>query len=196
VEKTLVIQELGNLLLAGKRSEGANLASQHYPFVDTLIAKRNYTRLQMCRVFLSDGFVDRYSGDQLLFPGIIRLLSIEYPEIFRFHNNWKISETHNIYWELFPTIDHVVPVARNGTDVESNMVTTSMLRNAVKSSWLIEELGWKLYPKGDMETWDGMTGCFLNLCEKNPAYTKHPYINAWNIAFIKAKKSFNFPGSD
>jgi hypothetical protein len=48
-----------------------------------------------------------------------------------------MSETHIIYWALFPTIDHVVPVAREGPDEDKNWVTTSMLRNAAKSNWTL-----------------------------------------------------------
>ena len=40
------------------------------------------------------------------------------------------------------TIDHVIPVARGGADDESNVVTTSMLRNSAKSNWLLDEVGW------------------------------------------------------
>ena len=61
-------------------------------------------------VFVRDGFIDRYSGAHLLFPGTIRLVSRLLPSEFPFHSKWKMSETHMIYWELSPTIDHVVPV--------------------------------------------------------------------------------------
>ncbi len=54
----------------------------------------------MCKVFLRDGFIDRYSGDKLLFPGLIKILTIEFPDIFKYHRNWKMSDTHMIYWEL------------------------------------------------------------------------------------------------
>ena len=72
-----------------------------------------------------------------------------------------MSETHMIYWELFPTVDHVVPIARGGGDDESNWVTTSMLHNSAKSNWKLEELGWQLLPAGDIEQWDGLLGVVL-----------------------------------
>ncbi|MFF0818704.1 HNH endonuclease [Rhodococcus sp. NPDC003318] len=52
-----------------------------------------------------------------------------------------MSQTHFAYWELFPTIDHIVPVTRGGADDESNWVTTSMLRNSAKAHWTLDELG-------------------------------------------------------
>ena len=72
------------------------------------------------------------------------LLSDLYPSLFPFQKNWKMSETHPAYWELMPTLDHVVPVARGGTDSEENWITTSMLRNSAKTNWTVEEFGWYL----------------------------------------------------
>lgn len=86
----------------------------------------------MCRVFLRDGFIDRYSRNKLLFPGLIKILSIEFPDIFKYHRNWKMIDTHMIYWELFPIIDHLIPIARGGDDSINNWITTIMIRNLAK----------------------------------------------------------------
>lgn len=102
---------------------------------------RRYTELQSLEVFARDGFVDRYSGQRLVFPGILRLLSRLLPQEFPFHPNWKMAQTHRAYWELFPTIDHVLPVARGAADSEANWVTTSMLRNAAKANGKLQEVG-------------------------------------------------------
>lgn len=51
-----------------------------------------------------------------------------------------MSECHIVYWELFPTIDHIVPVARGGRNSEENWVSTSMLRNSAKFNGTLEEL--------------------------------------------------------
>ena len=55
-----------------------------------------------------------------MFPGALRLLIQLLPQQFPYPQNWKISSTHPAFWELFPTIDHIVPVARGGTDSEDN----------------------------------------------------------------------------
>jgi hypothetical protein len=172
--------------LEDRKKDCIDFAMAHYPFASNTISKRQYSRYKMCKVFLRDGFIDRYSGDKLLFPGIIMLLSIEFPEIFKYHTNWKMSETHMVYWELFPTLDHVVPVARGGQDEENSWITTSMVRNSAKSNWTIEELGWKLYDKGQLDNWDGLTNYFLELTNKNPRYEKDNYISAWKVALLKA----------
>lgn len=98
------------------------------------------------------------------------------PSEFPFHPNWKMSETHMIYRELFPTIDHVVPVARGGADDESNWVTTSMLRNAAKSNWTLEEVGWTLVPAGDLLQWDGLLGWFIDYLKQDSRWLDDRYI--------------------
>ena len=144
MDKALIIKNLCDLLLEDKKKDCIDFAMTNYPLAYNPLSKRSYSRDKMCKVFLRDGFIDRYSGVKLLFPGIIMLLTIEFPEIFKYHPNWKISETHMIYWELCPTIDHLVPVARGGQADENNWITTSMVSNSAKSNWTIEELGWKL----------------------------------------------------
>ena len=189
MDKALIIKNLCELLLEDKKKDCIDFAMSNYPFANNPITKRCYSRYQMCRVFLRDGFIDRYSGDKLLFPRIIMILTIELPEIFKYHTNWKMSETHMAYWELFPTIDHLVPVARGVEDNENNWITTSMVRNSAKSNWTIEELGWKLYNKGLLENWDGLINCFLELTDKNPIYEKNGYINGWKTALLSIRDS-------
>ena len=75
-----------------------------------------------------------------------------------------------MYWELFPTVDHIVPIARGGIDEESNWVTTSMLRNSMKSNWTLEELDWSLLPTGDLQEWDGLTNLFVLLIDNFPQF--------------------------
>ncbi|RUT67703.1 HNH endonuclease [Flavobacterium cupreum] len=147
MEKTEIIKNLCQLLLEDRKDDGIDLANANYPFSVNSASRRQYSKFEMCKCYLSDGFIDRYSGDKLIFPGLLMILSIEFPDIFKYHRNWKMSETHSIYWELFPTIDHLNPVARGGNDNEENWITTSMIRNSAKSNWTIKELGWDLLDK-------------------------------------------------
>lgn len=112
------------------------------------------------RIFLRDGFIDRYSGERLVFPGSLRLLSLLLPDEIPYQLNWN-SECDPLYWALYPTLDHVVAVARGGADCADNLVCTSMLLNAQKGQWTLEELGWNLLPPGDSAIWDGMLRWFL-----------------------------------
>jgi len=76
--------------------------------------KFEYGGVKYDRMQLWDGFIDRYSGQRLVFPGALRLLSHLLPAQFPFHTNWKTDSCHLAFYELFPTIDHVVPISRGG----------------------------------------------------------------------------------
>jgi hypothetical protein len=138
--------------------------------------------LQSLEIFWRDGFIDRYSGARLIFPASLRLLSHLPPDEFPAHPNWKMAESHFAFWELFPTIDHVVPVARGGSDNSENWVCTSMLRNSAKSNWTIEELGWTLHPPGNVEAWDGLTRWFLDITGRDRALLSNGYLRRWHSA--------------
>lgn len=163
----------------GRLDRAQEIISVYYPFISLANAGRNYSDHQKTKIFLRDGFIDRYSGDQLVFPGALRLLSILMPDEFPFHRNWKTSECHIAYWQLLPTIDHVIPVSRGGEDVEKNWVCTSQLRNGAKSNWLLEELGWSLHDPGNLDEWDGMINWYISFLDTNPHYLKNKYLYAW-----------------
>ena len=186
MDRALLIKNICGLLLDDKKQDCIEFANENYPFVHCLPQKRQYSKFQMCKVFLKDGFIDRYSGDKLIFPGLIKIMTNEFPDIFKYQRNWKMSETHMIYWDLCPTIDHLVPVARGGQDIEENWITTSMIRNSAKSNWTIEEIGWELHNKGELKNWDGLVSYFLELIDKNPDYEKDSYILNWKSGLLRA----------
>lgn len=158
------------------------ILASSYPFAPMAASSRSYSETQMLRVFLRDGFVDRYSGCRLIFPGTLRLISKLMPIEFPFQKNWKMSQTHIAYWELCPTIDHLIPITRGGSDDESNWITTSMLRNSAKSNWTLEELGWQLFPPGDLNAWDGLIDFFMSFVEEESSVLTDKYMLRWNSA--------------
>ena len=117
-----------------------------------------------------------------MFPGTLRLLARLLPGEFPYHLNWKTDTCHFAFWELSPTIDHVVPVSRGGTDAESNWATTSMLRNGAKANFTLEELGWTMCPPGDLRDWDGLTSWFLVQAEEDPAILGNTFLRRWQMA--------------
>lgn len=165
MDKHEVIEKICLALLQDEKEKAEKLAKTDYPFCFHPKGQRKITTLQSVELFLRDGFIDRYSGQKLVYPGILRFLSQSMPEAFPYQKNWKMSECHIAYYELMPTVDHVIPVARGGLDDESNWVTTSMLRNSVKSNWTLGELGWHLMPSGDLNNWDGLIQLYVRLFE-------------------------------
>jgi hypothetical protein len=134
---------------------------REYKFDPEPITKRKYGPLESTRIFVRDGFIDRYTGSRVVFPPVFRLLSSAMPQDFPYHPAWKTDLTHPAYWELGATIDHLVPVTRGGRDDESNWMTASMASNSAKMNWTLKELGWELHPPGSMNDWDGLLRWFL-----------------------------------
>ena len=108
--------------------DAKEIIMQDYPFKPLDNAGRNYTEVQKTKVFKKDGFIDRYSGEKLVFPPVLKILSNLMPIEFPYHKNWKMSDCHIAYWELVPTIDHREPVSRGGEDKEENWVCKNQTR--------------------------------------------------------------------
>ncbi len=166
----------------------AKIAQRDYEFAPQPAAARQFSREIITSVFIEDGCIDRYSGTQLIFPGTLLLISRLIPEQFPYDPHWKIEKTHMAYWELSPTIDHVLPVTRGGRDEHDNWVTTSMIHNSVKDHWTLEELGWTLQPRGNLSHWDGLLNWFFEYLSLHPAHLDDKTINAWHTAAKKARQ--------
>jgi hypothetical protein len=185
IDPANILSRVAQALRADNATEAGKILRTEYPFVPAAQENRRYTEIQSLRVFLRDGFVDRYSGQRLVFPGMLRLLSRLMPQELPFHPNWKMTETHVAYWELFPTIDHVHPIARGGADGEANWVTTSMLRNSAKANWTLSELGWSLHPPGSVTDWDGLMRRFLELVDADRSVLDQSYLRRWHAAAVR-----------
>lgn len=182
MQKAETISAVCDALAAGDKAGVISIARREYPFVPQQSRKRKYTPLQSQQIFVRDGFIDRYTGKRLVFPGTLRLLSRLLPKEFPAHKNWKMAESHLVYWELFPTVDHVQPVARGGPDEASNWVCTSMATNQVKLNWTLEELGWTLKPAGNCGEWDGLTGWFCDYVAGHSEWLEEAYLRRWHSA--------------
>jgi hypothetical protein len=165
--KAEVIFAVCQALIASGTEAAAAILGRDYPFNPEIVVKRRFRPIDYTRVFIRDGFIDRYTGDRLVFPPVLRMLSHALPECFPFHPNWKTQVTHPSYWEVGATIDHLIPVTRGGADESSNWVTTSMARNSAKMNWMLDELGWELRPPGDFQQWDGLLRWCLDYANAN-----------------------------
>lgn len=174
-----VIEQAANMLLQKNVIKAGMIIETDYPFHKLTAHGRNYTDKEKMAQFVRDGFIDRYSGQKLINPGILKVLSYYMPETFPYHAHWKMEECHNAYWEFVPTVDHIYPVALGGADIMENLATTSMLHNAIKSNWTLEQLNWKLYDAGDYCEYDGLTGLFIKLVEADKELLKDTYIKRW-----------------
>jgi len=72
---------------------------------------RRYNSKEVMKIFVRDGFKDRYTNLRIVIPPALRLISEIIPIEFPFHKNWNENVCHSSYYDLSATIDHAVPVA-------------------------------------------------------------------------------------
>ena len=190
--KSDIIENIVELLLDDKKEEAQDVIKRSYPYSSYKVNKRVYTLAQKMEQFLKDGFIDRYTGKRLLNPGILKVLSHYFPDEFPYDPHWKMTSTHIAYWELTPTIDHIVPIAVGGEDISDNWATTSMKNNSIKSNYTLGEINWKLLPRGSIRIWDGLTELFLKIVEKDKSLLQDAYIKNW---YNTSKKMFKNPSA-
>jgi hypothetical protein len=190
-DNTLILQIVCGVLLKHGLNEAENLIKTKYPFAAASIQNRRYSETQKTVLFLRDGFIDRYTGKRLIFIGTLRLISFLVPDVFPYHSNWKMDSCHPAYWELSPTLDHILPIARGGLDQPDNWITASMLNNARKANWTLEELGWALLPPGNLAEWDGLISNFIQLVEADSALLDQSFIRRYYNAAKSALQKFN-----
>lgn len=179
MNKLKIIENAALKLLKGDILKAKEIINEEYPFQVVLIGKRGYTDKQKMEQFVKDGFIDRYSGQKLINPGLLKVMSYYMPDAFPYQAHWKMSECHRAYWEYVPTVDHIIPISLGGADDVKNRVTTSMLHNSIKSNWTLEQLNWKLYEPGKLEDYDGLTSLFIQLVNANKDMLKDDYIKKW-----------------
>lgn len=203
MDRIQVLAKVCAALETRELAAATSLLLKGYPFVSIAPGKRKFRQLPYTRVFIRDGFIDRYSGEQLVFPPVLRLLSHALPEQFPYHSNWKMEVTHPAYWQLSATVDHLVPIAASGADDPSNWVTTSMAHNSAKMNWTLAELRWELKPPGDFRKWDGLLNWSLRYAERHPDAVSDNGVRAWlragSIAITEAMSRCSTneaPGTD
>jgi hypothetical protein len=179
VDKASVLAAVCQAVSVGTPDHAAAILERDYPFAPEMVTKRRFRPTEYLQVFIRDGFIDRYTGDRLIFPPVLRAVSFALQEHFPYHPNWKTQVTHPAYWEVSATIDHLIPVTCGGADEASNWVTTSMARNSAKMNWTLAELGWQLHPPGDVREWDGMLQWFVQYADMRPEIIADNGMRSW-----------------
>ena len=182
--------QAASYLHKGEKEYAKKTIQQQYPFVPIQKRKRRYSVKEMMRQFFQDGFIDRYSGTRLINPGLLRVMSVNMADVFPYHPHWKVEECHIAYWEYQPTIDHIFPVSLGGEDEPSNWATTSMAHNLAKGSFTLDQMGWSLKEKGDIQEWDGGSKLFIQLVECDPSLVSVSQIKLYYSATKEMFKEY------
>lgn len=72
MNKSDAIKKTCRLISKGKLDQAGDLIDKEYPFVPLIKGKRSYTPREMTKVFMRDGFIDRYRGTKLIYPPALR----------------------------------------------------------------------------------------------------------------------------
>ena len=179
MDKSEIIKNIALLLLENNKPAAKDLLQNQYTHQTTEIHSRSYSLKDKMLQFITDGFIDRYTGKKLINPGLLKIISCYFPNEFPYDPHWKMTKTHPAYWDFVPTIDHIIPIAKGGLDRPENRVTTSMKNNSIKSNYSLDEINWNLFPKGNCQEWDGLTQVFIELVENDVELCNDPYINRW-----------------
>ena len=183
IERVCAALENGDVPTAG------GILKKEYPFAPRQPSRKQFRLRDRLRIFMRDGFIDRYSGERLLFPPVLAIIHHHLPKQFPSHPNWKMSVSHIAYWQLLPMVDHVQPAALGGSNNDDNLVTASGAHNSMKAQYTLEELGWELHPPGKLDAWDGLMKWAVAYCENNPHLldAHHPAgsIRPWHEAAMK-----------
>ena len=75
VDQADVIQQACWAAEAGQDATAHELLRAHYPFQPIPKVKRTYSLRQSIAIFERDGFIDRYQGTRLVYPGALYLFS-------------------------------------------------------------------------------------------------------------------------
>ncbi len=172
-DKTDLINLICNQLISGEVNSAKKQLLSEWPFkrLHDEPKRDNIPQSKQIEVFSRDNFTCRYCGKRTVFNGTLRAISIMLPDDFPYHPHWKWNNTHPAFWELTASCDHLIPVARGGTNNIDNLVTACYKCNSIKTNWTLEELRWELYKPANTN-WDGLVGIFLQIMEQNEIHDK------------------------
>lgn len=94
-KKIETIEKASKLLLNNNKEEALEIINNQYKFEYKKTGKRSYNDKEKRKIFIRDGFIDRYSGDKLLNSGILKVFSTYFPKEFPYHRNWQMEEINN-----------------------------------------------------------------------------------------------------
>jgi hypothetical protein len=72
-----IIAEVFQAIIENRNSDAIDVLDKEYKCENYDYNKRKMTEYEKLKVYINDGFIDRYSGKRLIFPNILRIISYE-----------------------------------------------------------------------------------------------------------------------
>jgi 5-methylcytosine-specific restriction endonuclease McrA len=151
------------LLSEGREAAAELLGPIAYPRRE-IGARSEPSETVIVSIYKRDRFHCRYCGCKVIPTQIMRLVSEVFPDEFPYHPNWKGGETHPAIASRSPSLDHVVPWTKGGTNDPENLVCACWICNQIKGDLTHEQMGWELRPIPETD-WDGLTRHYRSLWE-------------------------------
>jgi hypothetical protein len=93
MEKADILLQVCQELQQDNLDMAKQIINEKYPFEKIKRNHRGYSKVRMLQIFIRDGFIDRYSGDRIVFPGTLRILSELMPKEFPYQNEFSFGRT-------------------------------------------------------------------------------------------------------
>ena len=65
----------------------AEIVRTKYPHRPPIEKRKSFAKNKQIEIFMRDGFINRYSGERLLYPGAVHVLTKMLPEVFPYQTN-------------------------------------------------------------------------------------------------------------
>jgi hypothetical protein len=128
------------------------------------------------RLYAADHYTCRYCGRRTVLEATFVYLNAHFPDFVAYHGNWLTGCVHPLVPIISASLDHIQPIAQNGSNDEANLATTCADCNYTKRDSTLSELGWS-QRSGPAPDWDGATGALAQAMIVAP--TPHPWITPW-----------------
>ena len=166
-------------LEAGSVDAAKKIIERDFPFSRYVKDERTFTPVEQIKIFMRDGFVDRFTGKRVFLPPVLAVLSKEMPETFPWSSSGDRAKTHQAHEMLSAAVKKVIP---SGSSKDTaNLVTVSALNKLSRGNATLADLGQPLLTLDDIASarWDGMTGWFVNYVHEHKALLNDNNIARW-----------------
>lgn len=185
-ERILQAIDQAALMRQIEESRGGNASKGNRSAVTVSAADRadaNVSIEDKLITFERDKYTCRYCGKQLILVVALRALSIQHPQVFPYHTNWKLAECHPIYWTHGAICGHINKVVSGGTSKLDNLATICVAC-MYKENAQHGDSGRVLRMVQEARYWKGLSVEFRNLCLAKPHVYETGDLGAWYKALL------------